>query len=203
MPPRGAWLRQEAGRTPAVQCNARLRAGPAPASFPVHPPLPAAARCSACPALACSIQPEGAHKQADLLDADGLPHVGAPIWPGQSYYCAVDKLTGGWACAGGTVGWVGAVLVGGRSARARAAAMARAAGATSATQPAALSAAPAPPAGKAKGGKLKGEETAVVDQVAVVGAGKDRALKQATIKLRFNRNPVIGAPAAALRCADC
>lgn len=47
-------------------------------------------------------------------------------------------------------------------------------------------------AGKAKGSKLKGEETAVVDQVAVVGAGKDRALKQATIKLRFNRNPVIG-----------
>ena len=47
-------------------------------------------------------------------------------------------------------------------------------------------------AGRTKGGKLKGEETAVVDQVAVVGAGKDKGFKQATIKLRFNRNPVIG-----------
>jgi hypothetical protein len=49
-----------------------------------------------------------------------------------------------------------------------------------------------PDAGKTKGSKLKGEETAVIDQVAIVGSGKDKGLKQANIKLRFNRNPVIG-----------
>ena len=49
-------------------------------------------------------------------------------------------------------------------------------------------------AGKTKGGKLKGEETAVIDQVAIIGSGKDKGLKQANIKLRFNRNPVIGEP---------
>jgi len=32
----------------------------------------------------------------------------------------------------------------------------------------------------------------VIDQVAIVGGGKDTTLKQANIKLRFNRNPVIG-----------
>jgi hypothetical protein len=32
----------------------------------------------------------------------------------------------------------------------------------------------------------------VIDQVAIVGSGKDKGLKQANIKLRFNRNPVIG-----------
>ncbi|PSC76790.1 DNA-directed RNA polymerase I subunit 2 isoform X1 [Micractinium conductrix] len=85
------------------------------------------------------IQPEGAHKGADIIDEDGLPHIGAPIWPGQSYYSAVDKLTG-----------------------------------------------------RSKGSKLKGEETAVIDQVSIVGGGKDKSLKQANIKLRFNRNPVIG-----------
>lgn len=42
-----------------------------------------------------SIQPEGRHKAADLLDVDGLPHVGAAIWPGQQYYSAVDQLNGG------------------------------------------------------------------------------------------------------------
>jgi hypothetical protein len=47
-------------------------------------------------------------------------------------------------------------------------------------------------AGRTKGGKLKGEETAVIDQVAVIGGGKEKGFKQATIKLRFNRNPVIG-----------
>lgn len=87
-----------------------------------------------------SVQPEGSHRDADLLDSDGLPHVGAAVWPGQHYYNTVDKLTG-----------------------------------------------------KSKCGKLKGEETAVVDQVTVVGGGpKERDLRQANIKLRFNRNPVIG-----------
>lgn len=87
------------------------------------------------------VQPEGPHKAADLIDSDGLPHIGAPIWPGQSYYTAIDKL-------GGKVG---------------------------------------------KSGKLKGEETAVIDQVSIVGGGKDKGgIKQANIKLRFNRNPMIG-----------
>ena len=49
------------------------------------------------------------------------------------------------------------------------------------------------PAGTSKGGKLKGEETAVVDQVSLVGSGKDKGFRQANIKLRFNRNPMIGA----------
>ena len=30
-------------------------------------------------------------------DVDGLPHVGAAVWPGQQYYNAVDLLTGPWA----------------------------------------------------------------------------------------------------------
>ena len=52
---------------------------------------------------------------------------------------------------------------------------------------------PAAPAGTSRGGKLKGEETAVVDQVSLVGSGKDKGFRQANIKLRFNRNPMIGA----------
>jgi len=46
------------------------------------------------PALlpACRVQPEGGHKNADIIDADGLPHIGAPIWPGQQYYTAVNRL---------------------------------------------------------------------------------------------------------------
>ena len=38
-------------------------------------------------------------------------------------------------------------------------------------------------------------------QVALVGSGKEKGFKQANIKLRFNRNPVIGAPAAAAAAA--
>jgi len=41
-------------------------------------------------------------------------------------------------------------------------------------------------------GKLKGEETAVVDHVAIIGHGKGGDITHANIKLRFNRNPVIG-----------
>lgn len=85
------------------------------------------------------VRPEGAHKDALVLDSDGLPHVGAAVWPGQPYYAAVDRLTG-----------------------------------------------------KSKSGKLKGEETAVVDQVTIVGHPKQKDVRQANIKLRFNRNPVIG-----------
>jgi DNA-directed RNA polymerase I subunit RPA2 len=85
------------------------------------------------------IAPEGRHRDAAILDTDGLPHVGAVVWPGQPYYNTIDRLSG-----------------------------------------------------KGKGGKVKGEETAVVDQVTIVGTGKEKDLRQANIKLRFNRNPVIG-----------
>ena len=74
-----------------------------------------------------------------IIDADGLPRIGAPVWTGESYYNAVDTLSG-----------------------------------------------------RNKSGKLKGEETAVVDQVAIVGHGKGKDITHANIKLRFNRNPVIG-----------
>lgn len=43
----------------------------------------------------CRVKAEGSHRDADLIDSDGLPHVGAAIWPGQHYYNTVDKLTGG------------------------------------------------------------------------------------------------------------
>jgi DNA-directed RNA polymerase I subunit RPA2 len=39
---------------------------------------------------------------------------------------------------------------------------------------------------------LKGEETAVIDQVTVIGSAKDRSLQRVNIKTRINRNPVIG-----------
>jgi hypothetical protein len=39
------------------------------------------------------------HAQAERIDADGLPHVGAVVWPKQSYYTSVDTLTGGCAAA--------------------------------------------------------------------------------------------------------
>lgn len=85
------------------------------------------------------VQPEGPQKEAQIIDSEGLPHIGAAVWPGQMYYSAVDKLTG-----------------------------------------------------RSKTGKMKGEETAIVEQVAVIGQGKDSDIRQANIRLRFNRNPVIG-----------
>ena len=40
----------------------------------------------------------------------------------------------------------------------------------------------------------------MVDQVSLVGSGKDKGFRQANIKLRFNRNPMIGAaPGGLLR----
>ena len=46
-------------------------------------------------------------------------------------------------------------------------------------------------AGRAKTGALKGEEVAIVDQVALVGTGGP-GLQRANVLLRLNRNPVIG-----------
>ncbi len=36
----------------------------------------------------------GKHAQAERIDTDGLPHIGAVVWPKQSYYTTVDTLTG-------------------------------------------------------------------------------------------------------------
>jgi DNA-directed RNA polymerase I subunit RPA2 len=43
-----------------------------------------------------------------------------------------------------------------------------------------------------KYGRLKGEEIGIVDQVTVIGSGKEGSIKKANIKMRINRNPVIG-----------
>jgi DNA-directed RNA polymerase I subunit RPA2 len=129
----------------AADPGARRAPPGAPAERPVgafgaeFPQMVPAGAIPAAAAAAKGVRPEGAHKDAALLDVDGLPHVGAAVWPGQPYYSTLDRLTG-----------------------------------------------------RAKAGKHKGEETAVVDQVTIVGHPKDKDLRQANIKLRFNRNPVIG-----------
>ncbi|MEW5303502.1 MAG: hypothetical protein WDW36_006188 [Sanguina aurantia] len=86
------------------------------------------------------VVPDGAHKDSDHLDSDGLPHIGAIVWPRQSYYSSKDLITG-----------------------------------------------------KHKAAPLKGEEVGVVDQVTVVGVkGKTNEIQKAHIRMRFNRNPVLG-----------
>jgi hypothetical protein len=62
------------------------------------PCLSCAPALPACPACLCSVQPEGPHKAAELIDSDGLPHIGAAIWPGQPYTATMDKLTGVCLC---------------------------------------------------------------------------------------------------------
>lgn len=86
----------------------------------------------------CRVQPAGDFADGQILDSEGLPNVGCPVWPGQAYYSVKEPLTG-----------------------------------------------------KHKTGKIKGEETALIEQVTIVG-GKEPAIKRATIRMRFNRNPVIG-----------
>lgn len=39
------------------------------------------------------VKPEGPHKDADRVGLDGLPHVGAVVWPQQAYYGTVDRMT--------------------------------------------------------------------------------------------------------------
>ena len=39
------------------------------------------------------VKPEGQHKDADRVGLDGLPHVGAVVWPQQAYYGTVDRMT--------------------------------------------------------------------------------------------------------------
>ena len=42
---------------------------------------------------ALKVKPEGPHKDADRVGLDGLPHVGAVVWPQQAYYGTVDRMT--------------------------------------------------------------------------------------------------------------
>eukprot|EP00873_Tetraselmis_striata_P041965 jgi/Tetstr1/462229/TSEL_000628.t1 len=39
------------------------------------------------------VEPAGDYKDADHLDVDGLPHVGALIWPGETTHCTRDVVT--------------------------------------------------------------------------------------------------------------
>ena len=41
------------------------------------------------------VKPEADHKDADRVGLDGLPHVGAVVWPGQAYYGTMDRMTAG------------------------------------------------------------------------------------------------------------
>ena len=36
----------------------------------------------------------GEHAEAERVDTDGLPFVGVPVWPGQSYYTTINKVNG-------------------------------------------------------------------------------------------------------------
>ena len=44
--------------------------------------------------MAMQVQPEGNHRNEERIDVDGLPHVGAVVYPGQGYYSKVDCATG-------------------------------------------------------------------------------------------------------------
>ena len=106
-----------------------------------------------------------------IIDPDGLPRIGAPVWTGESYYNAVDTLSG----KNKSVGI-------GLDRRASAHRAPRLDPHSRYALRASL----------VLQGKLKGEETAVVDHVAIIGHGKGGDITHANIKLRFNRNPVIG-----------
>ena len=41
------------------------------------------------------VRPYGTQKDADRIDVDGLPYVGAVVYPKQSYYSKVDTITRG------------------------------------------------------------------------------------------------------------
>lgn len=41
------------------------------------------------------VKEEGDYKDADRVGVDGLPHVGAVVWPTQSYYNTYDIYKGG------------------------------------------------------------------------------------------------------------
>ena len=88
------------------------------------------------------VVPGGQHVGAEVIDRDGLPHIGAVVWPAAEYASSRDTASG-----------------------------------------------------RTRTWKLKGEEIAVVDSVAVVGPASGsggQGVQQANITLRYNRNPVIG-----------
>ena len=41
-----------------------------------------------------AVRVQAAHADADRIDTDGLPHVGAVAYPDQAYYSALDQVTG-------------------------------------------------------------------------------------------------------------
>ncbi|GAX83529.1 hypothetical protein CEUSTIGMA_g10954.t1 [Chlamydomonas eustigma] len=87
------------------------------------------------------LDPKSDNKEYDHIGPDGLPHVGAVVWPAQNVYHTKDTITGRYHAH-----------------------------------------------------KLKGEEIGYVDQVTLVGTkdGKGNLRQRANIKMRYNRNPVIG-----------
>ena len=40
------------------------------------------------------VVPLGLQPEGERVDADGLPYVGAVVWPGQSYYTTINKTNG-------------------------------------------------------------------------------------------------------------
>lgn len=40
------------------------------------------------------VKPQGVQKNDERIDVDGLPHVGAVVYPSQAYYSKVDCATG-------------------------------------------------------------------------------------------------------------
>ena len=54
------------------------------------------------------VQAQGSHRNEERIDVDGLPHVGAVVYPGQGYYSKVDCATGAlyWAVHGSRLQWL-------------------------------------------------------------------------------------------------
>ncbi len=47
-----------------------------------------------CLSLGTAALRQAAHADAERIDVDGLPHVGAVVYPDQAYYSALDRVTG-------------------------------------------------------------------------------------------------------------
>ena len=62
--------------------------------FPQNVPSPAASAAVA----AAGVKPVAGHAEAERVDTEGLPHVGAVVWPGQSYYTTLNKTNGALLC---------------------------------------------------------------------------------------------------------
>lgn len=61
--------------------------------------VPSAAGSTAV--AAHGVKAVGPHAEGERVDSDGLPHVGAVLWPGQSYYTTLNKTNGALRrCAG-------------------------------------------------------------------------------------------------------